>query len=380
MDNKVTALVEKHFADLEDPRADNSWHNLFDILVITILAVICGGNTWVDVEIYGKAKEPWLRGFLKLPHGIPTHHTFNRLFRHLDPDQFQASFFQWIQAIQEVTAGQVIAVDGKTLRRSHDRTLGKKALHMVSAWATTNHLMLGQTKVDDKSNEITAIPELLRILDLEGAIVTIDAIGCQREFAEQIIDRKGDYVLALKENQGRLYEDVYGFFAHAEENKFRRITSDYHKTVNKDHGRIEIRRCWVISDPDYIETIRNKEAWSGLRTIAKVEAERRIGQKTSVMVRYYITSLGCSAEQVLGSVRSHWGIENSFHWILDMAFREDESRVRKGYGAQNLALLRRLALTLLKREKTVKWGIKAKRFNAACDNSYLIKVLAGAEA
>jgi len=380
MDNIVTALVENYFADLEDPRADNSWHNLFDILVITILAVICGADSWVDVEIYGKAKEPWLRGFLELPHGIPTHHTFNRLFRHLDPDQFQESFFKWIQAIQEVTAGQVIAVDGKTLRRSHDRTLGKKALQMVSAWATSNHLMLGQAKVDEKSNEITAIPELLRILDLEGAIVTIDAIGCQREFAEQIMDRKGDYVLALKENQGHLYEDVFGFFAHAEEKEFRRIRSDYHKTVNKDHGRIEIRRCWVISDPEYIETIRNKEAWPGLRTIAKVESERRIGQKTSVMVRYYITSLGCNAEQVLGSVRSHWRIENSFHWILDMAFREDESRVRKGYGAQNLALLRRLALTLLKREKTVKAGIKAKRFNAACDNSYLIKVLQGAEA
>jgi predicted transposase YbfD/YdcC len=380
MSDNAIALVEEYFADLEDPRADNAWHNLFDLLVIAILAVICGADSWVQVETYGQAKEAWLREFLELPHGIPTHHTFNRLFRRLDPDQFQASFFRWIQAIQEVTAGQVVAIDGKTLRRSHDRRLGKTALHLVSAWATSNQLLLGQRKVADKSNEIAAIPELIRILALEGCIVTIDAIGCQRAFAQQIVDQEADYVLALKENQGRLYEDVSSFFTYAAEKAFRHIESDYHKTVNKKHGRIEIRRCWVISDPEYIETLRDKKEWSSLRTIAKVEAERRIGEESSVTVRYYITSLGCNAGQVLRSVRAHWGIENSLHWILDIAFREDESRVRKGNGAQNLALLRRLALTLLKREKTVKWGVSTKRFNAACDNAYLLKVLAGSEA
>jgi predicted transposase YbfD/YdcC len=379
MDNKVTTLVEDHFADLEDPRADNAWHNFLDILVITILAVICGADSWVEVEVYGKAKAEWLRGFLALPHGIPTHHTFNRVFRRLDPDQFEAGFFRWIQTIQEVTEGQVIAIDGKTLRRSHDRRLGKTALHLVSAWATANQLLLGQQKVADKSNEITAIPELLRILTLEGCIVTIDAMGCQREFAKQIIDGGADYVLALKENQGRLYEDVSGFFAYAEEKEFRRILSDHNKTVNKGHGRIEIRRCWAISDPDFIETIREKDEWAGLRTIAKVETERRIGEEKSVSVRYYITSLPCDAEQILATVRAHWGIENSFHWILDIAFREDESRVRKGDGAHNLAVVRRMALILLKRETTLKGGIRAKRFNAACDNAYAVKLLQGAE-
>lgn len=379
MKNNATALVDDYFADLEDPRADNARHNLFDILVIAILAVICGADSWVQIEIYGRAKEEWLRRFLELPHGIPTHYTFNRLFRRLDPDQFQTNFFRWIEAIQEATEGQVVAIDGKTLRRSHDRALGKTALHLVSAWATTNQLLLGQRKVNDKSNEITAIPELIRILALDGCVVTIDAIGCQREFAEQITEQEADYVLALKENQGRLYEDVSGFFAYAEEKAFRYIESDYHKTVNKKHGRVEIRCCWTISDPDYIETIRDGKEWSGLRTIAKVEAERRIGQESSVTVRYYITSLGGNAEQVLSSVRAHWGIENSLHWVLDIAFREDDSRVRKGHGAQNLALLRRLALTLLRREKTVKWGIDTKRLNAACSNAYLMKVLEGPE-
>lgn len=293
---------------------------------------------------------------------------------------FQESFFRWIKAVHEATLGQVIALDGKTLRRSHDQNTGKAALHLVSAWATASQLVLGQRKVDAKSNEITAIPELLRILAFSGCIITIDAIGCQREFAKQIVDGKADYILALKQNQGRLYEDVTGFFAHAEEQQFRRIVSDYHRVVNKGHGRIEIRQCWVISDPEYIQTIRNQEAWTGLRAIAKVEAERRIGGETSVASRYFITSLGCDAEKVLTSVRAHWGIENSFHWILDIAFREDDSRVRKGHGARNLATLRRLALTLLMREKSVKWGVATKRFNAACDNAYLVKILQGAAA
>ena len=378
MDSAPVATISNHFSSLEDPRIERSkLHSLLDIVVIAICAVICGADNWVDVENFGKAKRKWLQTFLELPNGIASHDTFGRVFARLDPEQFQSCFQSWIQAVNVVTAGQVIPIDGKKLRRSHDHTLGKAAIHMVSAWASATRLVLGQIKVDDKSNEITAIPELLRVLEIAGCIVTIDAIGCQKEIAGQIIKQGADYVLALKESQGRLYQDVTGFFQHAERIGFEKIESDYHQTVSKGHGRIEIRQCWTISDPAYISTLADVEDWSKLKSVVKVTAERRVGDKTSLQDRYFISSLDGEAKQALYAVRTHWEIENCVHWILDIAFREDESRVRKGDGAQNMAVLRHIALNLLKQEKTAKCGVKAKRLKAAWDEDYLLKVLAG---
>jgi predicted transposase YbfD/YdcC len=268
-----------------------------------------------------------------------------------------------------------VPVDGKTLRRSHDKILSKKALHLVSAWASENQLVLGQLKTDEQSNEITAIPQLLDILEIAGCIVTIDAIGCQKKIAEKIIDQGADYTLSVKENQGGLYDDIAELFDYAQEIGF--VDCDYHKTVNKGHGRIEIRECWTISDPEYLTYLRNLSDWKGLQTIAMVKSERRIGPESSTKIRYYISSLAGDAKPILQSVRGHWGIENKVHWVLDVSFREDDSRIRKGNGAQNFAILRRIALNLLKQEKTVQCGIKAKRLKAGWDQDYLLKVLTG---
>jgi len=368
MSNHPTASLAEHFSTLEDPRADfGKRHLLLDIIVIAICAVICGADNWVEVELFGRSKEQWLRTFLKLPHGIPSHDTFGRVFRLLDPEQFQRCFRSWTYAVQRVTKGQVVAVDGKTLRRSHDRTLGKAAIQMVSAWATANRLVLGQVKVDDQSNEITAIPELLEVLDIAGCIVTVDAIACQREIAEKIVDRKADYVLALKANQGNLFREVADLFAYAEEIGFRDVEHDFHQTVDKGHGRIEIRRCWTITESDFLDYVRQFADWPKLNAIVKVHAERRVGEEVTRKARYYITSLGNDAQQVLDAVRGHWKIENQVHWVLDVVFREDDSRIRKGNGAQNFAILRHVALNLLHQEKTIKVGIKAKRLKAALD-------------
>jgi predicted transposase YbfD/YdcC len=280
-----------------------------------------------------------------------------------------------MKAVHEKTDGQVVPIDGKMLRRSHDETLGKKAIHMVSAWAVENQLVLGQVKVDDKSNEITAIPQLLDLLEIAGCIVTIDAMGCQKEISKKIIGKDADYALALKENQGGLYEDVQELFSYAEETEF--ADCDYHKTVEKDHGRIEIRECWTISSPEYMPYLRDLSDWANLRTIVRVKRERRLGLKVETEVKYYISSLLSSAQHILSVVRGHWGIENQLHWVLDIAFREDECRLRKGNGAQNFAVLRHIALNLLRQESTCKRGIKTKRLKAGWNLDYLSKVLAG---
>jgi predicted transposase YbfD/YdcC len=367
------AAITDHFSGLEDPRRDNRRHLLLDIIVIAICAAICDADTWADVELFGEAKEKWLRGFLKLPHGIPSHDTFGRVFALLDPEQFQQCFREWIQAVEERTQGEIIALDGKQLRRSHDKNLGKKAIYMVSAWASQNSLVLGQRKVDDRSNEITAIPPLLDMLDVSGCIVTTDAMGCQTAIAEKAIENDADYVFVVKENQGRLLETIQGLFDDPDEMRW--VDCDYHKTVDKDHGRIEIRECWTTSDPEYLAYIASRAEWKGLQSLGMIQAERCIGQERTVKRRYFISSLTSNAEQLLDVARTYWGIENKLHWVLDIAFREDDSRVRKGNGAQNFAVLRHIALNQLRRESTPKISIRGKRKKAGWDNDFLLKVL-----
>ena len=368
--------IMHHFSKLDDPRVERTKkHQLFDIVVITICAVIGDADTWVEVADFGQDREKWFRTFLDLPHGIPSHDTFGRVFRYLDPQQWQTCFLSWIQAVSQVTGGQIVPIDGKTLRRSHDKTLGKKAIHMVSAWASENRVVLGQVKVDEKSNEITAIPALLEMLAISGCIVTIDAMGCQKDIASKVIDKEAHYVLALKDNQRKLYEAVQALFAKVQQGSLAPHT--YHKTEEKSHGRQEIRECWTISDPNVIAALPNFSAWKGLQTVAMVRAKQQRGDKIRTDDRFYISSLPGEAEKILQAVRTHWNIENSLHWVLDIAFAEDECRIRKEHGAQNFAVLRHLALNLLKQETTVKSGIKAKRKKANRSEDYLLKVLDG---
>jgi len=378
MSDNPSAVLTEHFASLEDPRIDRTrLHELLDIIVIAICAVICGADDWVEVELFGNAKLPWLQTFLALPNGIPSHDTFGRVFARLKPEPFQKCFLEWVQAVHEVTGGQVIAIDGKVLRGSCHRVLGKAGIDMVSAWATANHLVLGQVKVDDKSNEITAIPRLLQALEIAGCIVTIDAIGCQSNIAQSIVERDADYVLAAKQNQGHLYEDLKGLFDAAQEVNFKDVPHDYDQTTDKDHGRMEIRRCWTISEAQFIDYLRNKADWRDLRTIVKVVAEREVNGAPTFEERYFISSLPGDAQRLLQAIRAHWGIENSLHWVLDIAFDEDHHRVRKDNGPANFAVLRHIALNLLKQEHTVKAGIKAKRLKAGWLEPYLLKELLG---
>lgn len=367
--------IAEHFKAVEDPRIERSKeHLLIDILTIAILAVICGADGWVGIETYGKAKHKWLETFLALPNGIPSHDTFARVFAQLEPEQLQACFLSWVRSVCRMTEGEVIAIDGKTVRRSYDAGKGKGAIHMVSAWASQNRLVLGQRKVDDKSNEITAIPELLKVLDLHGCIVTIDAMGTQKAIANQITAQGGDYVLALKGNQGNLFEDVQQIFEQAQANDFEGIEHDFYETLDAGHGRIEKRRCWSLGQ---VEWLIDAEKWTGFTSIAMVEALRQWEGETSREVRYYISSLAPDAQCLAEAIRTHWSIENPLHWVLDVAFREDECRIRSGHAPENFALLRHLALSALNQEKTANVGVKNKRLRAGWDDNYLLKVLAG---
>ena len=371
----MTNNLNAYFTQLPDQRRKaGRRHKLIDIITIAICGIICGADDWSGIEEYGKAKEGWLRQFLELPHGIPSHDTFGRVFSWIDPQAFEKCFVNWVQAVIGRTEGEVIAIDGKTLRRSHDHANGKEAIHMVSAWAEKNRLVLAQIKVDEKSNEITAIPELLRVLELEGCTVTTDAMGCQQEIAALVAEKGGNYLLAVKENQGQLYEDITELFDGAEEVDFFDIEHSYAKTIHKDHGRIETRECWAVTEPDFTHYLRGLKNWKNLRSMVKVTCQRHTAAGTTQESRYFISSLNSPAKQVLKAVRGHWSIENGLHWVLDVAFREDDCRVRKDHAPENLAVLRHIALNLLRQDRTIKRGIKIKRLAAAWDNDYLIQL------
>jgi predicted transposase YbfD/YdcC len=367
--------IRQCFAEVRDPRREHlRLHSLWDIIALTICAVVCGADSWVDVATYGNEKFDMLQTFLALENGIPAHDTLGRVFALLDPLAFQKGFLNWVGALVDASDGRLVAIDGKTLRHSFDTAQGKGPLHLISAWATENHLVLGQQAVDRKSNEITAIPELLSILELSGAIVTIDAMGCQKEIAAKIQDAGADYVLALKENQETLYKDVSKVFVEGMENNFADVEHHSCRTVEKAHGRKETREYHVV--PMSEELSERHREWQGLRTLGMVLSERQVGNaEPSCETRFFISSLPPKVKTFARAVRGHWGIENSLHWILDVSFREDDSRLRKDHGPENLALIRRLAASLLKRETTVKAGVACKRKKAGWNDNYLLRVL-----
>lgn len=376
------SLVE-HFKSIDDPRVDRTKdHDLVDILVVAICALLCAAESFNDMEDFGKAKEHWFRTFLTLRNGIPSHDTFNRVFAAMDPKEFLGCFLRWTQSVRQAVAQEVVALDGKALRRALNRNENPK--YVVSAWAESNNLVLGQWKVAEKSNEITAVPELLRVLELAGCIVTVDAMGCQKKIAREIIEADADYVLALKGNQETVHAEVKSFLDETLEEKQKKRPNGAARpkavanlqqleTIEKDHGRLETRRYYQSTELDWFA---DRGKWEGLRSVGMVEAVREVGGKTTTERRYYLSSLSLDVGTFARAVRGHWGVENKLHWVMDVCFREDQSRARTGYAAENLATLRRLALNLLKRERTKKRGIRGKQLNASWDHAYLLKLLA----
>lgn len=365
---KTSSKLRSIFGQIDDPRSDiNKLHKLEDILLIGIISVICAAETWKDMETFAKGRKDFLRTFLDLPNGIPSDDTFNRVFSSIDSEQFESCFMEWVSHLVNLTGGEVVPIDGKTIRGA--KSNGKKSpFHMVSAWATNNNLVLGQVKVSEKSNEITAIPKLLELIAVKGCTVTIDAMGCQQEIAGKIIEQQANYILAVKENQKQLYQDIEDEFRFGQQ-----IKTDI--TEDLDHGRIETRKCSVITDFKFIE---NRQEWAGLQSIVKVESIREFknsDKPNETFTRYYISSLLTEATHLQRAIRLHWGIENKLHWVLDVAFCEDASRKRIGNAAQNFSILSKIALNLLKKDTATKQGIKGKRLKAAYDNDYLIKIL-----
>jgi len=378
MDQASHLTLADHFATLDDPRVERTkLHPLLSIVTMAICAVIGGAESWDDIELFGESKADWFASFLDLPHGIPSHDTFNRVFAARGtvwvPVRFQTCFLQWMQAVAGVLPAQVIALDGKTVRGSQDRVNGKEAIHMVSAWASANRLVLAQVTVDKKSNEITALPELLGQLAIAGCVVTIDAMGCQRQIAQQILDQGGDYVLGLKGNQETLHDDVQWSFTLAQQDGGAGVSQV--ERIEKGHGRIETRRAWVIDDAEIIAWVQERHAWPGLQAIGWVQAERRIGTERSVEDRYYLLSHPLTAAAFGEAARSHWGIENRVHWVLDVTFHEDQSWIRAGHAAENFAVLRHIALNLLRQQQTKRLSIKTKRLKAGWDTAFLLQIL-----
>ena len=356
------------FSNIEDPRKDiNLRHNLIDIIVIGIVSVICGADTWEHMTLFARSKEQFLMRFLELPNGIPSKDTIRRTFCLIDSEQFEHSFIEWVNSISDRVSGQVISFDGKTIRgaKSHGK---KSPIHMVSAWASETNMVLGQVKTSEKSNEITAIPELIDLLDITGDVITIDAIGTQKEIAKKIIENEADYILAAKNNQPQLMENIKDEF---------RFSKNSKTIKNEDigHGRIETRQCSVVTD---FEFLTKEDGWENIKSIIRIESTREFknsNKETEVATRYYISSLQQTPEYFQAAIRSHWGIENKLHWTLDVAFSEDASRKRKGNAAQNYSVLLKMALNLIKNEKSKKLSVKSKRLQAAWDNDYLLKIL-----
>lgn len=385
MDAQVTrrgrALSERsllrYFKDMPDPRGVNKLHRLTDLIVIAICAVICGADGWVQVEQFARAKRKFFRSFLDLDQGIPSHDTFGRVFALLDPDAFERCFMAWSRSLVTSSEGQLVSIDGKALRRSFRHSWETSGMtHLVSAFVSANQMVFGQLKVEAKSNEITAIPRLLELLGLKGCVITIDAMGCQKAIAHQIVEGGGDYWLGLKGNQSQLHEKVKNLMDEAILEKFAGMRHDFIEQVDGDHGRIEIRRMWCTPEVKWLG--KPAEGWSGLGMLAAVESIRQVNGKTSTERRYYIGSRSqATAAEAAGAIRGHWGIENRLHWCLDVSFDEDQSRIRQGNGAENFSRLRRIALNLLQREKTRKVGIKTKRLVAGWDNDYLLGLLIG---
>jgi predicted transposase YbfD/YdcC len=375
-------LLLKHFANIPDPRkAKGQLHRLTDIIVISILAVISGADTFVDMEIYAKAKEPWLRTFLELPNGIPSHDTFRWIFSILKPSLWQTRFINWVQELeipapilnenQEVVEVlDVMAIDGKTARRS--RNANEHGLHTVSIWSVRQGIVIAQLEVPEKSNEITAIPEIIENTCVEGGIVTIDAMGCQKNIAWSIRENKADYVLNLKKNQADLLETVTWLFDDADSIGWKDVKHDYFLNMNKKHGREETRRCWVLSD---LSVIEEQADWRDLRCVVRLEATRVTRKGTSVETRYYLTSLDCDAKKIGGAIRLHWGIENSLHYVLDMSFTEDMNRTQERNSQANLVTVRHIALNLLSLDRSSRMSMKGKRKTAGWDENYLLEVL-----
>lgn len=365
--------ISVYFADLPDPRVERcKHHKLLDIVTIAICAVISNADGWTDIEAYGRAKEAWLRQFLELPAGIPSHDTFARVFAKLDPSAFQKCFVQWVDAIRDRVPGDVIAIDGKTSRRTHDAALDLSPLHIVSAWSTSNHLVLGQLRVDTKSNEITAIPLLLDLLDVSGCLVTIDALGCQRTIADTIVGRGADYVLACKGNQERLQTDVEQLFSDLLSQDHPPDVLDYFKTTNEGHGRREVREVWSTAD---LTSLRDRDRWTQLQSVALVRSKRVIAGETTTETRLYISSAANNAERLANAIRSHWGVENQLHWILDVVFADDDSRARIDHSAHNLVIIRQIVLNMLRQETSLKTSLRQKRLRAGWDDAYALKVL-----
>ena len=373
--------LEACFGDMPDPRVVGRCdHLLVEIIMVAICGVLSGAESWSEIEEFGEAKKAWLRQYLELPAGIPSHDTFGRVFRLLDAAAFQERFMKWVEATFSVARGQVIAVDGKTVRGSRDRFQGQDAIHLVSAFAHQSGILLGQRKVDDKSNEITAVPELLKMLFIKGCVVTVDALNCQKDIAQTIIDGGGDYVFALKGNHPLLHQEVIDWFAWAQDRQFRDIDHTYCETVNpgtgvnKGHGRIEMRRCYALADPLAFQALSYYDGWAGLRSIAVVHRERRLSDRTQTETAYFLSSIPADAERILDATRAHWAIENTFHWTLDVTFAEDASTVRLDNAPENFAVLRHVAFNLLK-SHPYKASLKRKRFRAALDDSFLYELL-----